>query len=56
MKILFDYQIFFLQKYGGISNYFFNLINELNKKKIKNKIYAPLYINEYIKALKANNK
>ena len=55
MKILFDYQIFFLQKYGGISNYFFNLVNELNKKKIENKIYAPLYINEYIKSLKAKN-
>jgi len=55
MKILFDYQIFFLQKYGGISNYFFNLINELNKKKIENKIYAPLYINEYIKSLKPKN-
>ena len=49
MKILFDHQIFFLQKYGGISNYFFNLITQLNKKKISNKIYAPLYINEYIK-------
>ena len=55
MKILFDYQIFFLQKYGGISNYFFNLIKELNKNKIKNKIYAPLYINEYIKKLKKTN-
>lgn len=55
MKILFDYQIFFLQKYGGISNYFFNLVKVLNKKKIRNKIYAPLYINKYIDKLKSNN-
>ncbi len=56
MKILFDYQIFFLQRYGGISNYFFNLIKEFNKKKIVNKVYAPLYINEYINNLKLDNK
>ncbi len=55
MKILFDHQIFFLQKYGGISNYFFNLIKLLNKKKIRNKIYAPLYINKYINELKSKN-
>lgn len=56
MKILFDYQIFLLQRYGGISNYFFNLIKEFNKKKIVNKVYAPLYINEYINNLKLDNK
>tara|TARA_E500000178_G_C16938793_1_gene715322 strand:- start:35 stop:1129 length:1095 start_codon:yes stop_codon:yes gene_type:complete len=55
MKILFDHQIFFLQKYGGISNYFFNLIKALNKKKIRNRIYAPLYINRYINELKSKN-
>lgn len=31
MKILYDHQIFTLQKYGGISRYFYELIKELNK-------------------------
>ena len=29
MKIIFDYKIFYQQKVGGISNYFFNLGKEL---------------------------
>lgn len=33
MKIFFDYQIFNLQKFGGISKYFYNLIINLKKKK-----------------------
>ena len=32
MKIFFDYQIFLLQKYGGVSTYYFNLANQLIKK------------------------
>ena len=31
MKILYDYQIFHSQKFGGISRYFYELYNELNK-------------------------
>ena len=31
MKILFDHQTFSLQKYGGISRYFANLIKGINK-------------------------
>lgn len=31
MKILFDHQIFTLQKYGGISRYFYELISRLDK-------------------------
>ena len=33
MKIVFNYQIFFQQQYGGISNYFYHLYKELNKNK-----------------------
>jgi len=33
MKVLFDYQIFALQKYGGISRYFFELMNQFYHKK-----------------------
>lgn len=31
MKILYDHQIFQVQKYGGISRYYYELIRELNK-------------------------
>jgi glycosyltransferase involved in cell wall biosynthesis len=43
MKILYDYQIFFLQKYGGISTYFANLVKYLNKEFVTSNVYAPLY-------------
>lgn len=33
MKVLYDYQIFALQKYGGISRYFFELMNVYYKNK-----------------------
>ncbi len=46
-----------LQKYGGISNYFINLIKQFNKKKnIISQICAPFYINEYLYNSKINNK
>ena len=35
MKIIFNGTIFYKQKYGGISRYFYNLGNELIKKKFK---------------------
>ena len=49
MKILYDYQIFHMQKFGGISNYFYNLINNLNNNTKNNiEVFAPLYINNYL--------
>lgn len=33
MKVLYDHQIFFMQKYGGISRYFFELIKEMPEAK-----------------------
>ena len=48
MKILFDYQIFLLQKYGGISTYYSNLITGINQHKCLAKIVAPVYISELI--------
>lgn len=46
MKILYDYQIFLRQKYGGISRYFYELISNLIQS---NEIlfYAGKYINQY---------
>ena len=49
MKIIFDYQIFYLQKYGGISRYFYELAKHLNQIKYCNaKIVAPYHLNEYL--------
>ena len=48
MKILFDHQIFSIQKYGGVSRYFFEVakgIAETLENEVE--IFAPLYVNEY---------
>tara|TARA_Y100000590_G_scaffold164145_1_gene188096 strand:+ start:1488 stop:2588 length:1101 start_codon:yes stop_codon:yes gene_type:complete len=59
MNILFDYSIFFHQKYGGVSRYFINLHNEFLKKNINTKIIAPIHNNiflkNYVKASSGNN-
>jgi len=51
VKIVFDYQIFYQQKYGGISNYFSCLALELNKLDAKIKIISPIHKNENIEIL-----
>lgn len=52
MKIAFEHQIFSLQKYGGISRYFTQLVAHLAKTQdVDVKIIAPLYVNEYAKYL-----
>lgn len=49
MNVFFDYQIFYLQKYGGISRYFVELNKELNKiPGCSSKIVAPYHLNEYL--------
>lgn len=47
LKIIFDSQIFFLQKFGGISRYFAEINSILNKEK-KSLIVSPFYVNEYV--------
>lgn len=48
MNILYDYQIFCHQQYGGISRYFYELANRIaGTQGYKAEIFAPLYINEY---------
>ena len=54
MKILYDYQIFYLQKYGGISNYFVSLINNLDQLNQDCKIIAPIHISETLSLIKRN--
>jgi len=48
VKIVFDYQIFFWQRYGGISTYFSNLAKNISALKNEVKIISPFYINELI--------
>jgi len=51
MKILYDFRIFNLQDYGGISKYFLKVIDKLS---VNNsiKVISPIYINKYIKDYK----
>ena len=48
MKITFDYQIFDLQEYGGISRYIYELSKELAKTE-EVLIVSPVYKNQYLK-------
>ncbi|MDA7733634.1 glycosyltransferase family 4 protein [Candidatus Pelagibacter sp.] len=52
MKIFFNYQIFYQQKFGGISNYFCHLNNSLKEINVETKIICPLHINNYLKNFK----
>lgn len=49
MKVVFDYQIFTNQKYGGISRYFTSLAQELSELNQAPMIVAPAYINRYLR-------
>jgi glycosyltransferase involved in cell wall biosynthesis len=51
MRIAFDDQTFTQQTYGGISRYFFRLVEALNAAGDEAKIFAPLHINSYIESL-----
>ena len=51
MKILFDYKIFYQQNAGGVSNYFYNLGNEILKFNEDIRIYSPIHKNLYLKKI-----
>lgn len=49
MRILFDHQIFCLQRYGGISRYYSEIARSLaSMSDSKVEIFAPIYLNEYL--------
>ena len=54
MKIFFDYNIFYRQKYGGISSYYFNLFEEFNKNNVPFFACPIFNKNRYIRAVKKN--
>jgi len=51
MKLFYTYEVFYAQKYGGISRYYYELIRRIPPGIADVKVLAGLYINEYIKAL-----
>lgn len=51
MRIAFDYQIFALQSYGGISRYFSSLAQGLLKLEQQVEIFSPLYRTRYLSSL-----
>jgi glycosyltransferase involved in cell wall biosynthesis len=51
MNLIYTYDVFCAQRYGGISRYYFELIRRISPKMADVKIVAGLYINEYIKSL-----
>jgi len=54
VKIFFDYNIFYRQKYGGVSSYYFNLFKEFNKSKISFFACPIFNKNKYISKIKEN--
>jgi glycosyltransferase involved in cell wall biosynthesis len=54
MKIVFDHEIFYQQKYGGISSYFTNLGLELLKKNTDINFVCPIHKNNNLKKLPNN--
>ena len=52
MKVGFDFQIFSLQAYGGISRYFVRLAEELERiQQTEAKLFAGFYINRYLREI-----
>ena len=49
MRISFDYQIFLLQRYGGISRYFLGLGHEISRVGHDVEIHSPLNINKSLR-------
>ena len=50
LKVIYDHQTFGLQKYGGISRYFFEISNRINTfNEFNVEILAPFYFNEYLR-------
>lgn len=55
MKVLFDHQIFLLQKYGGISRYFISLLKEIEAYGVTPYVFSPLSVNHYLNSSSIKN-
>ena len=50
MRIVYDYQMFGGQRYGGVSRYFYEISSRMSRLDEHSvEIIAPLYVNEYLK-------
>jgi len=48
--LVYDYQTFLLQEYGGISRYFYEIATNISKsEEFDVKIISPIYVNQYLK-------
>ena len=54
--MFYDPQIFFLQRFGGISKYFINLLQNIEKNKFSPKIIAPISNNFYLESISSKFK
>jgi len=54
MKILFDYNVFCIQKIGGVSKYFLEIFSIISRYH-DTKIVAPIHINDYLSDYKNKN-
>lgn len=55
VQVIYDYQIFWRQKYGGVSRYFYDLATRMSEyEALEVKVLAGLYINEYLKQVEPN--
>ena len=52
MKIFYDYQIFYNQKFGGPSRYFIELYKNIIKLNENVKIFSPIHISHHLKDLR----
>ena len=51
MRILYDYQVFMAQPYGGASRYYYEITSRLSaERECDVEIFAPLHINQYLGA------
>lgn len=56
MRIIFDHQIFSLQRYGGVSRYFCEISKNIKCfDHVTTNIVAPLYVNEYLEKINSNS-
>ncbi|HSK19865.1 MAG TPA: glycosyltransferase family 1 protein [Longimicrobiales bacterium] len=51
LRVHFDFQVFAIQTYGGISRYFSELVRRLDRHGVDARIIAPLHINGYLRDL-----
>ena len=58
MKVMYDHQIFAIQRFGGVSRYFFELSNQFEGlgASVDYKINSPLYCNDYLRSARSRLK